>query len=66
MYSDVENSSQNFDLKIKIWKQGDWDMTAYYKQLVTLEDFFEVQREKSRCKVILKNQEPKNSSDIEN
>ena len=126
MHSDVENSSQIFDLKTKLWKakQRDRDVTFYYNELVTLwqeldlcyedewdcqkdsvrhkkkeendrvyvflaglnqeldevpgrilgrkplpsirEVFSEVWREESRRRVMLKKQEPKNSSDIEN
>ena len=38
MYSDVENSSQIFELKTKLWKsrQGDRDVTTYYNEMVTL------------------------------
>ncbi|RVW73986.1 Retrovirus-related Pol polyprotein from transposon RE1 [Vitis vinifera] len=38
MYSDLENSSQIFDLKSKLWqsRQGDREVTTYYNQMVTL------------------------------
>ena len=38
MYYDVENSSQIFELKTKLWKsrQGDRDVTTYYNEMVTL------------------------------
>ncbi|XP_035549022.1 uncharacterized protein LOC118349258 [Juglans regia] len=38
MYSDLENSSQIFDLKSKLWRsrQGDQEVTTYYNQMVTL------------------------------
>ena len=38
MYSDVENSSQIYELKTKLWKakQGDNDVTMFYNELVTL------------------------------
>ena len=38
MYYDVENSSQNFELKKKLWKsrQGGRDVTTYYNEMVTL------------------------------
>ena len=38
MYSDVENSSQNFELKTELWKSrhGDRDVTTYYNEMVTL------------------------------
>nr|XP_027078684.1 uncharacterized protein LOC113701961 [Coffea arabica] len=38
MYSDIENSSQIFNLKTKLWKsrQEDRDVTTYYNQMVTL------------------------------
>ena len=38
MYSDVDNSSQIFELKTKLWKsrQGDRDVTTYYNEMVTL------------------------------
>ena len=37
-YSDLENSSQIFELKIKLWqlKQGDREVTAYYNEMVAL------------------------------
>lgn len=37
-YSDLENSSQIFELKTKLWqlKQGDRDLTAYYNEMVAL------------------------------
>ena len=38
MYFDVENSSQIFKLKTKLWKsrQRDRDVTTYYNEMVTL------------------------------
>ena len=38
MYSDVDNSSQIFELKTKLWKsrQGDRDVKTYYNEMVTL------------------------------
>ena len=38
MYSDLENSSQIFDLKSKLWRsrQGDREVTTYYNQMVPL------------------------------
>ncbi|KAK3017341.1 hypothetical protein RJ639_007522 [Escallonia herrerae] len=37
-YSDVENSSQIFDLKTKLWKskQGEREVTVYYNEIVSL------------------------------
>ena len=37
-YSDLENSSQIFELKSKLWqfKQGDREVTVYYNEMVTL------------------------------
>ncbi|KAI5389351.1 hypothetical protein KIW84_074846 [Lathyrus oleraceus] len=37
-YSDIQNSSQNFGLKSKLWhaKQGDRSVTAYCNELLTL------------------------------
>ena len=37
-YSDLENSSQIFELKTKLWqfKQGDREVTIYYNEMVTL------------------------------
>ena len=37
-YSDLENSSQIFELKSKLWnsKQGDRDVTIYYNEMVTM------------------------------
>lgn len=37
-YSDIQNSSQIFDLKSRLWhtKQGDRDVTTYYNELMTL------------------------------
>ncbi|KAK3000202.1 hypothetical protein RJ639_023485 [Escallonia herrerae] len=37
-YSDVENSSQIFDLKTKLWKskQGESEVTVYYNEIVSL------------------------------
>ena len=37
-YSDLENSSQIFELKTKLWqlKQGDRDVTVYYNEMVAL------------------------------
>ncbi|KAK3037954.1 hypothetical protein RJ639_030659 [Escallonia herrerae] len=37
-YSDVENSSQIFDLKTKLWKskQGEHEVTIYYNEIVSL------------------------------
>ena len=37
-YSDLENSSQIFELKSKLWqsKQGDREVTVYYDEMVTL------------------------------
>lgn len=37
-YSDLENSSQIYDLKTRLWqsKQGDRDVTTYYNIMVTL------------------------------
>ena len=37
-YSDLENSSQIFELKTKLWqlKQGDRDVATYYNKMVTL------------------------------
>ncbi|XP_058771890.1 uncharacterized protein LOC131645231 [Vicia villosa] len=37
-YSDIQNSSQIFGLKSKLWhaKQGDMNVTAYYNELLTL------------------------------
>ncbi|KAI5405320.1 hypothetical protein KIW84_052194 [Lathyrus oleraceus] len=37
-YSDIQNSSQIFGLKSKVWhaKQGDRSVTAYYNELLTL------------------------------
>lgn len=37
-YSDLENSSQIFELKSKLWqhKQGDREVTIYYNEMVTL------------------------------
>ena len=37
-YSDLENCSQIFELKIKLWqlKQGDREVTAYYNEMVAL------------------------------
>ncbi|KAK3007413.1 hypothetical protein RJ639_014792 [Escallonia herrerae] len=37
-YSDVENSSQIFDLKTKLWKskQGEREVTIYYNEIVSL------------------------------
>ena len=60
MYSDVENSSQIFDLKTRLWKakQGDRDVTSYYNELVTLwqeldlcyEDEWDYQKDSVRYK----------------
>lgn len=38
MYSDLENLSQIFNLKSKLWRsrQGDREVTTYYNQMVTL------------------------------
>ena len=38
MYYDVENLSQIFELKTKLWKsrQGERDVTTYYNEMVTL------------------------------
>ena len=38
LYSDLENPSQIFELKIQLWqsKQSDRDVTTYYNELVTL------------------------------
>ncbi|XP_022883696.1 uncharacterized protein LOC111400518 [Olea europaea var. sylvestris] len=38
LYLDLENSSQIFDLKTRLWKskQNDRDVTTYYNELVTL------------------------------
>jgi hypothetical protein len=38
LYSDLENSSQIFELKTRLWKskQNDRDLTTYYNELVTL------------------------------
>ncbi|KAI5404768.1 hypothetical protein KIW84_051793 [Lathyrus oleraceus] len=38
IYSDIQNSSQVFGLKSKLWhaKQGDRSVTAYYNELLTL------------------------------
>ena len=38
LYSDLENSSQIFELKTRLWKskQNDRDVTTYYNELVTL------------------------------
>ena len=37
-YSNLENSSQIFDLKTQLWqsKQGERDVTTYYNEMVTL------------------------------
>ncbi|XP_073227024.1 uncharacterized protein [Cicer arietinum] len=37
-YSDIQNSSQIFDLKSRLWhtRQGDRDVTTYYNELMTL------------------------------
>ena len=37
-YFDLENSSQIFELKSKLWqtKQGDCEVTIYYNEMVTL------------------------------
>lgn len=37
-YSDVENSSQIFELKTKMWlsKQGDRDVMEYYNEMTAL------------------------------
>ena len=38
LYLDLENSSQIFELKTRLWKskQNDRDVTTYYNELVTL------------------------------
>ena len=38
IYSDLENCSHSFELKIKLWqlKQGDRDVTTYYNEMVAL------------------------------
>ena len=37
-YSDIQNSSQIFGLKSRLWhaKQGDRDVTTYYNEMITL------------------------------
>ena len=37
-YSDLENSSQIFELKSKLWRlrQGDQDMTTYFNAMLSL------------------------------
>jgi hypothetical protein len=38
LYSELENSSQIFELKTRLWKskQNDRNVTTYYNELVTL------------------------------
>ena len=37
-YSDAENTSQIFELKMRLWqmKQGDWEVTEYYTEMLGL------------------------------
>ncbi|RVW27696.1 putative 3,4-dihydroxy-2-butanone kinase [Vitis vinifera] len=64
-YFDVENASQIFELKTRLWqmKQGDREVTEHYTEIRVLsrwpspsirEVFSEVQREESRRKVMLR------------